>query len=128
MAAEPALIDLAVRGAIERETHVLELENGIDRFPGQHFGRVLIHQVVATLDGVEHVPFPVVFFSVAQSCADSALSGARVRARRVQLADDSDVGLARHLDRRHESRTAGADNDRIEPVIPHGADSSSIGR
>ena len=45
----------------------------------------------------------------------------------IELADDRDVGLAGHLDRRHKPGAAGADNHRIEAVIPHGADSLKNG-
>ena len=81
MAAEPALIDLAFGRAIERQTHVLELEHRVDRLARQHFGRVLVDEVVAALDGVEHVPFPVVFFGVAERGADAALGRAGVGPR-----------------------------------------------
>ena len=123
VAAEAALVDPAVGRAVEGQAHVLELEHRVDRFAGQNFGRVLVDEIVATLDGVEHVPFPVVFFGVAEGGADAALGGAGVRARRVELADDRDVGLAGHLDRRHQAGAAGADDDRIVSVICHGESS-----
>ena len=75
--AEAALIDLAFRRAVERQAHVLQFEHRVDRFARQHFGGVLIDEVVAALDGVEHVPVPVVFFDVAERGADAALRGAR---------------------------------------------------
>ncbi len=65
------------------------------------FGRILVNQVVATLDGVEHVPFPVVFFSIAERCGNTALGGSGMRTRRVELADDRDVRFSGKLNRRH---------------------------
>ena len=56
VAAELPLVDLAVRGPVERQAHVLELDDGLDRLVGEDLGRVLVHQVVAALDRVEHVP------------------------------------------------------------------------
>ena len=76
--AEPALIDLAIRCAIEGKPHVLQLDDRVDRLPREHLRRILIHQVVATLDGVEHVPFPVVLFRVPKRGADSTLRGTGV--------------------------------------------------
>ena len=123
VSAEAALIDLAVRRAIERQSHVLEFEHRVDRFASQHFRRVLIDQIVATFDGVEHVPFPVVFFGVAEGGADAALRCAGMRSRGIELADDRNVGFAGHLDRRHQAGAAGADDDRVEAVICHGGSS-----
>ena len=123
MPAEPALVDPAVRRAVERQPHVLELEHRVDRLAGEDFGGVLVDEVVAALDGVEHVPLPVVFFDVAEGGADAALGGAGVGARRVELADDGDVGLAGHLDGGHQAGAAGADDDRVEAVVGHGASS-----
>ena len=114
---------LAIGVRLNGQTHVLEFEHRVDRLAGQHFGRVLIDEVVATLDGVEHVPLPVVFFDIAQRGGDAALRGAGVRARRIEFADDGDIGLARHLDRGHQSRAASPDDDRIKSVICHGESS-----
>ena len=104
VAAEAALVHPAVGRAVEGQAHVLELEHRVDGFAREHLGRVLIDEIVAAFDGVEHVPFPVVFFDVAESRADATLSGAGVGARRIELADDRDVGLAGHLDGRHQAR------------------------
>jgi hypothetical protein len=119
VAAEAALVHAAVGSAVEGETHVLQLEHGVDGVAGEDFGGVLVDEVVAALDGVEHVPLPVVFFDVAEGGGDPALGGARVGAGGVELADDGDVGLAGHLDGRHQPGAAGADDDRVVSVISH---------
>ncbi len=119
VAAEAALVDPAVGGAVEGEPHVLQLEHGVDRLAGEDLSGVLVDQVVAPLDGVEHVPLPVVFLGVAEGGADPALGGTGVGARGVELGDDGDVGLARELDRGHEPGAAGADDDRVEAVVGH---------
>ena len=82
VAAEPALVDLAVGRAVERQAHVLELDHRLDGLVGQHLGRVLVDEVVAALDGVEHVPLPAVLLEVAERRADAALGGAGVGAGR----------------------------------------------
>jgi hypothetical protein len=38
VAAEPPLVDLAVRRAVERQAHVLELDDRLDGLAGQDFG------------------------------------------------------------------------------------------
>jgi len=75
---ESSLINLPVWCAIEWEPHPLQLNHRRDRFASEYFSRVLIGQVVATFDGVEHVPLPVVFFHIAKRSADSTLGCARV--------------------------------------------------
>ena len=76
--AEATLVDLALGGAVERQPHLLEVEDGVDGFLGHHLGGVLVDQIVTALDGVEGVPFPVVLFHVRQCGAHSALGGAGV--------------------------------------------------
>ena len=89
MAAEPALVDLPVRRPVEGQAHVLELDHRLDRLVGKDLGRVLVDEVVAALDGVEHVPLPVVLLLVPQGSAHAALGGAGVGAGRVELREDA---------------------------------------
>ena len=118
VAAEAALVDLAVRRAIERQAHVLELDDRLDRLAGQDLGGVLVDQVVAALDGVEHVPLPVVLLEVAESGADTALGGAGVGAGGIELGQDGGVdALAGQLQSGPQTGAAGADDDRIERVV-----------
>ena len=81
---------------------------------GEDLGRVLVDQVVATLDGVEHVPLPVVLLLVAQGGTHAALRGAGVGAGRVELGQDRgvDAGLGQ-LERRPQARAAGADDEGV---------------
>jgi hypothetical protein len=116
---EAALVHAAVRDAVEGETHVLEFEHGVYGVAGEDFGGVLINEVVSPLDGVEHMPLPVVFFDVAEGGGNPALGGSCVGAGGVELADDGDVGLAGHLDGRHQAGAAGANDDRVISVISH---------
>ncbi len=121
VAAEAALVDLAVLGAVEGQAPVLQIVDRVDGLARQHLGGVLVHQVVATLDGVEHVPLPVVFFLVAQRRRDAALRRAGMRARGIELADDGDAGVVRELHRGHQSRAARADDHHVKLVIVHAA-------
>src|SRR4029450_10295327 len=72
-AAEGPLVDLAVLGAGERDAPVLQL---VDRGRGgaaEVFDGVLVAQPVRPLDGVVHVPAPVVLAHVAEAGGDAAL-------------------------------------------------------
>ena len=106
MPAERPLRDLAFRRAAEGQAPVLQVVNGFDGLAAEDLRRVLVNEVVAALDRIEHVPFPVVFLQVAQRRSDAALGRPRVRPRRVQLAQD------RHLSVRRGSSAA------ISPAPP----------
>src|SRR5829696_5280808 len=101
---------------------MLELEHRIDSFASEYFRRVLIDEIVAALDGVEHVPLPVIFLDIAEGRADATLGRSGVRPRWIELADNRDIGLAGHLDGRHQASAACADDDRVVAVVCHGED------
>ncbi len=117
VSAEAALLDAAIRRAVEGQAHVLQLDDGLDGLARQDLRCILIHQVVAALDGVIHVPLRVVLFHIAERRGDAALRGAGVGARRVKLGDDGDVGGLAGVQRGHQSRAAGADDHGVERVI-----------
>jgi hypothetical protein len=98
VAAETALVDLALGGAVERQAHVLEVDDRVDGLLGEDLCRVLVDEVVAALDGVEGVPLPVVFLDVGQGRSHAALRRTGVRARRVELGDDSCAGVGAGFD------------------------------
>jgi len=58
VAAEAALVDPAVLGPVEGQTHLLEVEDGVDGLLGQDLRGVLVDEIVAALDRVEGVPLP----------------------------------------------------------------------
>ena len=127
VAAEAPLVDLAVRRAVERQAHVLELDDGLDRLAGEDLGRVLVDEVVAALDRVEHVPLPVVLLLVAQGGAHPALGGAGVGAGRVQLGQDGrvDPGLGQ-LDGGPQAGAPGTDDERV--VLDHQPAGTTFGQ
>ena len=84
-AAERALIDAAVLGARERHAVVLEFVDGFRRVAAEIFDRVLIAEPVGALDGVVHVPAPIVGAHVAERGRDATLRRDGVRARRETL-------------------------------------------
>jgi len=66
VAAERPLINLAVVEAVERHAEMLELDDHFIRLAAHELDRVLVAQVIGALDGVIHVPVPVVLFLVAE--------------------------------------------------------------
>ncbi len=69
-AAKRSLIDLAVLGARKRHTPVLEFINGLRRLAHHVFDRILVAEPVRALDGVVHMPAPVVRMHVAERQAE----------------------------------------------------------
>ncbi len=57
---ESTLVDLAVLGTGEGKTEVLELDNGTGSLTTHVVDSVLVTEPIGTLDGVVHVPPPVV--------------------------------------------------------------------
>ena len=99
VAAEAALVDLALGGPVERQPHLLQVEDRVDGLLGHDLGGVLVDQVVAALDGVEGVPLPVVLLDVGQGGAHAALRRAGVGPGRVELGE--------HRGARRAGRTRG---------------------
>ena len=85
--AERALVDLAVGPAAERHARMLELDDRRRSFADHIFDRVLVAEPVGALDGVVHVPGPVVRTHVAEAGGDPALRGDGMAARREDLGD-----------------------------------------
>src|SRR6516164_10449581 len=80
MAAEWALVDFAVARACERHAIVFELIDGRGSVPAQILDRVLVPEPVRPLDGVVHVPTPVVRPLVTERGANAAFGRDGVRA------------------------------------------------
>jgi hypothetical protein len=66
VAAERALVDLAVVEAVEGHAVVLEFDDDFVGLAAHELDRVLVAEPVGALDGVVHVPVPVVLLGVAQ--------------------------------------------------------------
>ena len=81
----------------------------------QYLRAVLISKIVASLHGIEDVPFDVVLFLVAKSRGNAALRRARMASKRNNLADDREVNIRTqaYLKRRPETRQPGTYDYRI---------------
>ena len=119
--AEAPLVDAALRRAVERQAHLLEVQDRVDRLPAHHLGSVLVDEVVAALDGVEGVPLPVVLLDVGEGGAHAALRRAGVGARRVELGEDSGARALAGLEGGAHPGATGADDDGVVAVELHHA-------
>ncbi len=117
-AAERPLIDPAVLGARERHAPMLQFVDGFGSLAHHVFDRILIAEPVRPLDGVVHMPAPVVRMHVAERRRDAALRGYGMRARRKYLGDagGAQSGLAA-ADHRAQTGAAGADHDDVVSVV-----------
>ena len=85
LTAERTLVDGTVIKAGERQAHVLQLIDGLGAGLAHVFDGFLITDVIGALDGVIHVPLPVVVVGIAQGDRDPALGGDRVGTGRENL-------------------------------------------
>ena len=117
-AAKGTLIDLAIFRAGERHAPVLQLVHSGGRVAAQVLDGVLIAQPVRPLDGVEHVPAPVVLAHVAERRRNPALRRDRVRAGGKDLGDAGRLqARLRAAQSRAQARASGADHHHVELVI-----------
>ena len=117
-AAEGALVDLAFLGARERHAVMLELDDRRACLAAHVLDRVLVAQPVRALDGVVHVPAPVVLAHVAERGADAALRGDRVAAGGEHLGDAGGLqALLGQAEGGPQAGTAGADDDDVVGVV-----------
>ena len=60
------LVNGAVRIAVKRHAHVLQIVDCVGRFATHEFNRVLVAKPIGALDGVVKVIVPIVFRHIAQ--------------------------------------------------------------
>ena len=120
-AAEGALVDPAVGRAREGHAVVLQLDDRARPLLAQVLDRVLVAEPVRPLDGVVHVPAPVVLLHVAERRRDAALGRHRVAAGGEELADARGLepGLG-EAEGRAQARAAGADDHHVVVVLGDG--------
>src|SRR5690554_4991548 len=120
---ERTLVNTALLSTGERKTHVLQLEYGLGAYGTHVFDGVLVTDIVGALDGVVHVPAPVVVgISTCDRTGDTALGRYGVRTGRKYFGDTRslDTGLCQLQGGTHTG-SAATDNNR---VVRHGFDVS----
>ena len=115
MAAEGALVDFAAFHAVERHTHVFQLNHSFGRAAAHEFDGVLVAEPIGAFHGVVHVPIPAVFLHIAQRGRNAALRGHGVGAGGKYFGEHGGVeaGFGK-LQRRTQAGTAAANDNGIE--------------
>src|SRR5215472_6244493 len=118
MAAKRALINVAVLGPRERHAEMLKLDDRRHRILAHIFDRVLVAEPIGALDGVVHVPAPVVLAHIAECSANATLRRYRVAAGREHLRYAGGLQTAGGgAEGGTHSGTAATDDDDIISVI-----------
>ena len=116
LTAERTLVDTTLFGTGERQTHVLEFEHGFRAYGTHVFDSVLVTDIVGTLDGIVHVPAPViVWIGGRDGAGDATLGRYGVGAGREHLGDHGSLVTALgQLQRCAHASTAATNNDGVE--------------
>ena len=118
VAAKGALVNCAVGIAAKRNAGMLKLVHRRRRFTHHIFDRVLVTQPVGPLDGVVHMPGPMVRRVVAKRRRNSALCRNGVRTGGENLRDTGCFQTSFSAAHRGaQARATGSDNNRVISVI-----------
>lgn len=88
LSAKSTLINFTVGCARKRHAIVFQLNNGFGCFSGHVMNCVLISKPIGPLDGVIHVPLPIVVLHIPESGIDSSLGSYCVRTCREEFCDN----------------------------------------
>ena len=115
VAAEVALQDAAVLGAVEDRAPGLQLAHAVGRLLGVQLGHAPVVQVLAAAHRVGEVDLPAVaVVDVGHRRGHAALGHDRVRLAEQRLADEADRrARGRRLDRGAQAGAAGADDQDV---------------
>lgn len=109
---------LALLGTGEGAAVVLEFDDGGGSLTGHVVDSVLVTKPVGALDGIVHVPSPVVLVHVAKGGVDTTLSSDSVGSGREELGDTGSVEASLGETKGStETGTAGTDDDGIVLVV-----------
>ena len=115
LASEGPLVDLALRGPAEGHAIVLQLDHSSWCLSGHVVDGVLVSEPVRALDGVIHVPSPVVRLHVAEGRVDASLGGDGVAAGGEELGDDG--GLEPLLNETESCSEAGTSSSNDDGIV-----------
>src|SRR5210317_1544360 len=97
---------------------MLEFDDRIRRFLAHILDRILVSEPIGPLDGVVHMPAPVVLTHIAERGTNAALRGHRVATRRKYLRDTGGPEpLFGESEGRPQTRPAGADDDNVVGMV-----------
>jgi hypothetical protein len=118
---ECTLVNLAIFSSGEGAAIVLQLDDGGGGFAGHVVDGVLVTEPVGPLDGIVHVPPPVVLVHVAERGVDAALGGDRMTPRWEELGDTGcvETGLGK-TEGGAQTGATGSDNDCVVLMVDDG--------
>ncbi len=119
MPAKCPLGDLPLLGPVEGDTQVLQLINSSRGIFSQNFDGILITQIVAALDRVKHVPFPIILLLVTQGSTNPPLCSPGMGTGSEYLAQDSHIGLFTKFNGRSQSGQSGSNNNHVVSMNHH---------
>ena len=100
---------------------MLEFDNGSGCLTGHVVNGVLVTKPIRTLDGIVHVPSPVILVHVSESSIDTTLSSDGVRSSREELGDTGSVEASLgKTESSSQTGTTGTDNESIVLVVLEG--------
>jgi hypothetical protein len=117
---ERSLVDLSFLGSGEGYTVMFKLDNSVWCFLAHVVNRILVTQPITTLDGIVHVPPPIIFRHVSECGVDTTLRSDGVRTGREELGNT--CGLEScfcETECCSETCTTGTDNNSIEFVVDY---------
>jgi len=115
MAAESALQNVAILGAVEEGAPLLELAHAGGRFLGMKLGHAPVVEELSAAHGVAKMCFPIVGgVHVGHGRGDAAFGHDGVGFAKKRFADHADGGaLGERFERRPQSCAAGADDENV---------------
>ena len=114
VAAERALVDLALFGARKWHAVVFEFIDCLGRLPGEVFHGIGIAEPIGALHRIVHMPLPMVGSHVGQRRRDAALGRDRMRPRRENLGNAGGAqALFGHAKRRPQPGATGTNHNHI---------------
>ena len=120
LATECTLVDLAFLRTRKGQAVVLQLQHRVRRLTAHIVDGVLVTQPVRALDGVVHVPAPVILRHVTEGGIDTALRSHSMRTSGEKLGDTSGVKTTlSETESGTQTCTTGTHNNRIVFVLDH---------
>src|SRR5258707_2000716 len=114
---EAALVNAPVFSAVERQAAMFQFVDGIDSLPRQDLCGGLVYEIITAFDRVIHMPFPVIFFLVAERGGHASLGCACVGARGGHFTQHGNTGIWKLYSGHQATATASA-NDHHEFIVP----------
>src|SRR5258708_40166828 len=88
-----ALVNAPVFSTVERQSAMFQFVDGIDSFPRQDLCGGLVSEIITAFDRIIHMPFPVIFFLVAERGGHASLRCAFVGARGGHFTPHGNTGI-----------------------------------